>query len=116
MVCVNTPNLLLTFWKSSTNTSYCNKLELVIGEYDDPDNQSQNLLTLPLSENGNTIIFGSSGSGKELMLSSILYSAITTYNPEEINFYILDFGAETLKMFEKAPQVGGVLNSMDSEK
>ena len=93
-----------------------NKLELVIGEYDDPDNQSQNLLTLPLSENGNTIIFGSSGSGKELMLSSILYSAITTYNPEEINFYILDFGAETLKMFEKAPQVGGVLNSMDSEK
>ena len=93
-----------------------NKLELVIGEYDDPDNQSQNILTLPLSENGNTIIFGSSGSGKELMLSTILYSAITTYNPEEINFYILDFGAETLKMFEKAPQVGGVLSSVDSEK
>ena len=91
-------------------------LELVIGEYDDPDNQRQNILTLPLSENGNTIIFGSSGSGKELMLSTIIYSAITTYNPEEINFYILDFGAETLKVFEKAPQVGGILSSIDKEK
>ena len=93
-----------------------NQIELVIGEYDDPDNQRQDILTLPLSEVGNTIIFGSSGSGKELMLSSILYSAITCYNPEEINFYILDFGAETLRMFEKAPQIGGVLNSNDTEK
>lgn len=93
-----------------------NQIELVIGEYDDPDNQSQNILTLPLSEEGNTIIFGSSGSGKELLLSSIIYSAITTYNPEEINFYVLDFGAETLKMFEKAPQIGGVLSSIDKEK
>lgn len=91
-------------------------VELVIGEYDDPDNQSQNILTLPLSEEGNTIIFGSSGSGKELLLSTIIYSAITTYNPEEINFYIMDFGAETLKMFEKAPQIGGILGSMDKEK
>ena len=93
-----------------------NQVELVIGEYDDPDNQRQNILTLNLSESGNTIIFGSTGSGKELLLSSIIYSAITTYNPEEVNFYILDFGAETLKMFEKAPQVGGVLGTTDNEK
>ncbi len=91
-------------------------IEVVIGEYDDPDNQKQGILTLPLSESGNTIIYGSTGSGKELLLSSILYSALTSYNPEEISFYILDFGAETLKMFEKAPQVGGVLNSSDAEK
>ena len=76
----------------------------------------QNILTLPLSEGGNTIIFGSSGSGKELLLSSILYSAITNYNPNQINFYIMDFGAETLKMFEQAPQVGGVLSVDDTER
>ncbi len=93
-----------------------NKLEVVFGEYDDPDNQRQGLLTLDLKEDGNTIIFGSTGSGKELLLSSIIYSAITNYLPNEINFYILDFGAETLKMFEKAPQVGGVLTSTDTEK
>ncbi len=91
-------------------------MELVIGEYDDPDNQKQYLLTLSLLDGGNTILFGSTGSGKELLLSSILYSAITNYNPDEINFYILDFGAETLRMFEKAPQIGGILSQNDSEK
>lgn len=91
-------------------------IELIIGEYDDPNNQKQNILTISLANDGNTIIFGSSGSGKELLVSTILYSAITNYNPNEINFYILDFGAETLKMFEKAPQVGGVLSSVDAEK
>lgn len=93
-----------------------NDLNLVIGEYDDPDNQKQYLLTLSLSNDGNTILFGSTGSGKELLLSSILYSAITNYNPDEVNFYILDFGAETLKMFEKAPQVGGILSQNDTER
>ena len=92
------------------------KVELVIGEYDDPDNQRQDILTLSLSEDGNTIIYGSSGSGKELLITSIIYSAITSYNPEEINFYVLDFGAETLKMFEKAPQIGAVLSAPDKEK
>lgn len=91
-------------------------IEMVIGEYDDPDNQKQFLLTLSLTNDGNTIIFGSTGTGKEVLLSSILYSAITNYNPNEINFYVLDFGAETLKMFEKAPQVGNVLSSRDSEQ
>lgn len=93
-----------------------NSIELVIGEYDDPDNQKQFLLKLSLSNDGNTIIFGSTGTGKEMLLSSLMYSAITNYNPDEINFYVLDFGAETLKMFEKAPQVGGILSSNDSEK
>lgn len=92
------------------------KIEFVVGEYDDPDNQTQNILTLSLSDGGNTIIYGSAGSGKELLLTSLLYSAITSYNPEELNFYIIDFGAETLRNFEKAPQVGGVLTSNDSEK
>lgn len=91
-------------------------VNLVIGEYDDPDNQSQSILTLSLINDGNTIIYGSTGSGKELLISSIIYSSITNYNPDEVNLYIIDFGAETLKMFEKAPQVGNVLYSDDNER
>ena len=53
-----------------------NIINPIIGEYDDPDNQKQNILTLPISKEGNTIVFGSAGSGKELMLSSIIYSTI----------------------------------------
>ena len=71
----------------------------IIGEFDDPNNQRQDILTLPLSAEGNTIIYGSTGSGKELMLSTIIYSTIVDHTPEEVNFYILDFGAETLRSF-----------------
>ncbi len=88
----------------------------IIGEYDDPDNQKQNVLTLPLSKEGNTIVYGAAGSGKELMLSSIIYSIITTHTPKEVNFYILDFGAETLTMFRKAPHIGDVLLAIEKEK
>ena len=93
-----------------------NVINPVIGEYDDPENQIQNILTLPLSEEGNTIIYGSAGSGKELMLSSIIYSTITTHDTKEANFYIIDFGAETLTMFRQAPHVGEVILSNDAEK
>ena len=93
-----------------------NVINPIIGEYDDPENQIQNVLTLPLSTEGNTIIFGSAGSGKELMLSSIIYSTITTHDTKEANFYIIDFGAETLTMFRQAPHVGEVILSNDAEK
>ena len=93
-----------------------NDINPIIGEYDDPDNQRQNVLTLPLSKDGNTIVFGSAGSGKELMLSTIIYSSISTHDTKEVNFYILDFGAETLTMFRGAPHVGEVMLSNDAEK
>ena len=88
----------------------------IIGELDDPFNQRQAVLTLPLSREGNTLIYGSTGSGKELMLNSILYSTLKEHTSEEVNFYIIDFGAETLKQFQEAPHVGDVLLLNDGEK
>ena len=41
-------------------------------------------------QKSNILMIGSTGSGKEILLSSIIYSAITSYNPDEVNFYILD--------------------------
>ena len=93
-----------------------NNINPIIGEYDDPDNQKQGLLTLPLSNRGNTIIYGSQGAGKELALQSIIYNIITTHTPKEINLYLMDFGAETLTAFRKAPHVGEVILSTDEEK
>ena len=88
----------------------------IIGEYDDPSTQSQGLLTLNLSDNGNTLICGMSGSGKELLLSSIIYSIISNHSPEEANFYIMDFGAEILNKFALSPHVGNVILSTEEEK
>jgi len=88
----------------------------VIGEYDDPRTQSQHLLTLPLSKEGNTIIYGAAGMGKEDLMSTIIYSTIMKHSPNEINFYIIDCGAETLKLYENVPHVGDVLLANDTDK
>lgn len=88
----------------------------IIGEFDDPNNQRQDILTLPLSADGNTVVYGSSGNGKELLLTTLIYSTIVDHTPNEVNFYILDFGGETLRSFIKAPQIGDVILSSEAEK
>jgi DNA segregation ATPase FtsK/SpoIIIE, S-DNA-T family len=91
-------------------------LEPIIGEYDDPFNQKQALLTLPLSMEGNAIIYGSTGSGKEGLLGVLIYSLLKDHDANNLTLYLLDFGAETLRAFDQAPQVGDVLLSYESEK
>ena len=88
----------------------------IIGEYDNPENQSQGLVTLPITGAGNTIVMGNSGSGKFTLLSTLIFSCIINHTSEEVNFYILDFGAEKFNLFKKAPHVGDVLTINDKNK
>ncbi len=91
-------------------------LEVIIGEYDDPFNQEQNILSLNISEAGNTIIYGSAGSGKELFLNTFICGLLENYSPDQVNLFIVDFGSEALQMYAKAPQVGNVILSTDEEQ
>ncbi len=86
----------------------------IIGEYDDPSNQKQDLLTIDFNDTGNTIIYGIEGG--EIALSSIIYSTIIAHGPDEVNFYIIDFGTEIFGMFKSAPQVGDVVFVNETEK
>ena len=88
----------------------------VIGEYDAPDLQQQGMLTMPITNGGNWIIYGTADSGKDDVINSIVYSCVTTYSPDELQMYLLDFGSETLRMYRKAPQVGDVVFQQDSDK
>ncbi len=87
----------------------------LIGEYDDPMNQRQDLLSLSLTE-GDTILYGTSGSGVETLLQTMILSVITHYSPEKVGFYLLDFGSESLRMFEGFPQIGDIVLSSEEEK
>ena len=87
----------------------------VIGEYDFPQKQKQGLLTLNMNK-GNTYIFGKNGAGKEDLISTILYSTCTSYSPKEVNFYVVDMGAGTLRAFLKYPHVGDVVTIDDGDK
>ena len=99
-----------------SNHSEKTVLEPIVGEYDDPFNQRQGVLTVPFSKEGNCLIYGSTGNGKATFLTTLCYSLLKNHNSDELNLYIMDFGSETLKSFEKAPQVGGVVTSNDDEK
>ncbi|MBQ6284714.1 MAG: type VII secretion protein EssC [Bacilli bacterium] len=88
----------------------------IIGEYDDPYNQSQGLLTLPIGEQGNAIIYGTNESGKDELLSTFVYSSLMIYDTSELNMYLVDFGAELLQNYESAPQVGNSIINGEDEK
>lgn len=92
------------------------ELDPVIGEFDDPAHQRQCVLRLPISEEGNVVVYGAAGSGKTSFLNVTIYSLIQEHTPDEVNIYILDFASETLRAFSKAPHVGDVVLSFESEK
>ena len=91
-------------------------LNPVVGEYDDPFNQKQGVLTVPFTTDGNCLVYGATGNGKTTFLTTLAHSLLKHHTAEELNLYIMDFGSETLKAFEKAPQVGGVMVSSEEEK
>lgn len=93
-----------------------NNILVTIGEYDDPANQKQGIVSLDLIKGGNIIIYGSADSGKETLMSTIVYDLMTTYNAENVWMYILDFGTETFKIFSESPQVGEVIFTNNDEK
>ena len=87
----------------------------VIGEYDEPREQKQGPLSIDLAE-GNIAIVGQADTSIDQLISTIIWSSITEHTPAEIAYYIIDFGAETLKKFAKFPQVGEVVFSSEVDK
>ena len=92
------------------------EFKAIIGEYDAPEKQEQGILVYDYLNQGNTIIYGLDSSERELFLNSILYSTMMNHSPEEVNFYILDYGSESLRKFSKFPQMGGMVFAGDDEK
>ena len=88
----------------------------IIGEYDDPKNQKQGPVRINITQNGNLWISGIYGSGKTTLLSTIIYSSAVNYATDELNIYIIDLLAETLKMFSDIPQVGDFVGTADVSK
>lgn len=91
------------------------KYNIAIGEYDEPRKQEQGLLEIDISE-GNIAIIGQVGSGKESLISTTIWSSIIEHTPHELNYYILDMGAETLKKFSKFPHVGEVVTQEEVDR
>lgn len=88
---------------------------LPIGVYDDPDTQYQGSAKINICEE-NTLVIGSSQTGKTNFMQSIIRMVVSKYSPREAVFYIADFGAMYLKNFEKLNHVGGVVTASEEER
>ena len=51
-----------------------------------------------------------------MLINSIIYSTVTRNLADSINYYIIDYGSESLRLFEKFPQVGDIVFSSEDEK
>src|SRR5579871_3537333 len=92
-------------------------LNAPIGLLDLPAEQRQEVFMLDLLRyGGHMLMSGSAGSGKSFLLRTIVTSLASTHSPADLNMYLIDFGGQALRVFEKMPHVGGVFNSADSER
>lgn len=91
-------------------------IRATVGRYDDPARQAQGDYAVDFSQNGHLAVCGSVVSGKSTFLQTMIYSLITNYSPERVQLYILDYSAQMLTSFEKAPHVGGTITESQPER
>ena len=91
-------------------------VDAILGEYDAPEKQFQNIVKYNYVNDGNTIIYGNDGLENEMLLDALIYSTAKLHTTEEVNFYIMDYGSESLRKYEKLPHIGGIIYSADEEK
>lgn len=90
--------------------------QVPIGMYDRPDVQKQGVQMLNFDEEGHYGIYGAPGTGKTTMLMTVLAAIGKWYSPRDAKIYILDFGSNIMKKFEKMPHVVGVALSHEDER
>lgn len=114
------PSICLPSLKEIINYEDINNLsdkiiEVPIGIYDDPDHQYQGILNIDIGRE-NSLIVGTSQIGKTNLLQLCIRHLSSHNSPEEVVFYILDFGSMVLKNFESLCHVGGVVLASEDEK
>lgn len=88
-----------------------------LGFVDLPDQCLQKPFAVDFTDNGGHLwIVGAPGSGKTDVILSLAFSISMTHTPEEIQFFVLDFGSGSLSRLESFPHCGGVIRHNDAER
>lgn len=69
-------------------------IEVVLGLYDDPQNQAQMPMKVNFTEGGHHAVCGMVVSGRSTTLQSITYALVHKYDPSYINIYAIDFSSK----------------------
>ncbi len=87
----------------------------LIGMVDDPEYQRQFPLFLQLLDFHNMMLVGAAGSGKSTFIRTMLYSLVSRYSPQEVNYYIIDLSDGVLSGYKCMPHCGAYLTD-ENEK
>lgn len=97
-------------WLQPTN------LKVAIGETDIPSEQAQRPLMFDLAENADTAVFASAGYGKSTFLQTVVMQLARENNPDQIQFYLLDFGTNGLLPLRDLPHVADIIRADEVAK
>ena len=114
----NIPEIILVddlYKKYNVSVNFYN-LDVIIGEYDAPERQEQGMVRYNYLMDGNTIIYSQNSNESEMLLNTIIYSTVSHHFAYEINFYIIDYGSESLRKYVSLPHVGGLVFNGDDDK
>ena len=90
--------------------------ELLIGVADLPDRQAQEVMAFSPDLDGNLAIYGTGGTGKSVLLRTLVASAGVTPRGGPVHVYCLDFAAGGLRMLEQLPHVGAVITADERDR
>lgn len=91
-------------------------LNVSLGIVDKPEIQSQDEYKLNFSKEGNLIIFSSPGFGKTMTLTTLILSLALKNSPENLQFFILDFGNSGLMSMKDLPHTRDYIKFDDNVK
>lgn len=114
-ICLPSLREKISFAEAEVLEESYNEILVPMGIYDDPSHQCQPQYEMDLLS-GNTFVVGASQYGKTTMMQGIIRHLAETYEPDEVNMYILDFASMALKVFDNLSHVGGVVTPSEDVK
>ncbi len=91
-------------------------VRLFVGMVDEPQKQRQFPYTLDFLSDGNLLICGDHGSGKTTLVQSVLLMLSACYTSDQVNYYVLDYSSQLLKIFSVLPHCGAVVGIDQTDK
>lgn len=90
--------------------------DALIGAVDLPSQQTQKTALYNPVTQGNLILLSQPGMGKSTFLQTLTMSLAMRHTPEEVQFYLLDFGTNGLLPLRQLPHTADFMTSDDEEK
>ena len=102
--------------RSTTGDTAAPHLAVPIGIVDRPFEQRRTPLMVDLSgAAGNVAVVGAPQSGKSTALRTLITALSTTHDPDQVQFYCLDFGGGTLTSVRSLPHVGSMASRAEPQ-